>query len=55
MPLESLRPYYLGAYFSCIALKKRLGETEAGRAVDEYRETVERYSEAVRQTLKLKG
>jgi hypothetical protein len=55
MPLESLRPYYLGAYFSCIALKKRLGETEAGRKVDEYREIVERYSEAVRQTLKMKG
>ncbi len=55
MPLESLRPYYLGAYFSCVALKKRLGETEAGREVDEYREIVERYNEAVRQTLKMKG
>jgi len=55
MPLESLKPYYLGAYFTSVALKKRLGETDAGREVDEYRELVERYSEAVRQTLKMKG
>lgn len=55
MPLESLRPYYLGAYFTSIALKKRIGENEDGRKVDEYREQVERYTEAVRQTLKMKG
>jgi hypothetical protein len=55
MPLESLRPYYLGAYFTSVALKKRIGDNEDGQKVDEYREQVERYSEAVRQTLKMKG
>ncbi|CAN5248466.1 hypothetical protein BH24ACT16_BH24ACT16_04830 [soil metagenome] len=55
MPLESLRPYYLGAYFTSIALKKRIGDNEDGQKVDEYREQVERYTEAVRQTLKMKG
>lgn len=57
MPLESLKPYYTGAYFTSIALKKRVGhfgENEAGRRIDEYRELTERYSEAVRQTLKVK-
>ena len=55
MPLENLKPYYLGAYFTSVALKKRLGENEAGREVDEYRELVERYSQAVRQTIKVKS
>lgn len=55
MPLESLRPYYLGAYFTSVALKKRIGDNEDGQKVDEYRELVERYSEAVRQTLKMTG
>jgi hypothetical protein len=55
MSLESLRPYYLGSYFTSVALKKRLGENEASEKVDEYREQVERHSEAVRQTLKMKG
>lgn len=55
MPLESLKPYYLGAYFTSVALKKRIGENEDGQKVDEYRELVERHSEAVRQTLKMKG
>lgn len=57
MPLESLKAYYTGAYFTSIALKKRvghLGENEAGRRIDEYRELTERHSEAVRQTLKVK-
>lgn len=57
MPLESLKTYYTGAYFTSIALKKRvghLGENEAGRKIDEYRELTERHSQAVRQTLKVK-
>jgi hypothetical protein len=58
MPLESLKPYYTGAYFTSVALKKRvghLGENAAGHKIDEYRELTERYSQAVRQTIKVKA
>lgn len=58
MPLESLKPYYTGAYFTSVALKKRvghLGENATGHKIDEYRELTERYSQAVRQTIKVKA
>ncbi len=54
MNLEQLQPYYLGAYFSSVALKKRLGENEAGQKVDEYREQVERHLDSIKQTAKMK-
>ena len=54
MKLEQLQPYYMGAYFTSIALKKRLGENEAGEKVDEYRELVERHLESVKQTAKMR-
>ena len=54
MRLDQLQPYYLGAYFTSVALKKRLGENEAGEKVDEYREQVERHLDSVKQTAKMK-
>lgn len=54
MKLEQLQPYYLGAYFTSVALKKRLGDNEAGEKVDEYRELVERHLDSVKQTAKMK-
>ena len=53
MKLEQLQPYYMGAYFTSVALKKRLGENEAGEKVDEYRELAERHLDSVKQTAKM--
>ena len=53
MKLDQLQPYYMGAYFTSVALKKRLGENEAGEKVDEYRELVERHLDSVKQTAKM--
>lgn len=54
MKLEQLQPYYLGAYFTSVALKKRIGEGEDGQKVDEYRELAERHLDSVKQTAKMK-
>jgi hypothetical protein len=47
--LEALGPYYRGAYFSTIAMQKKL-EGEAREEVDEYQRLVKEYSDAIRET-----
>lgn len=55
MTLEQLVPYYRGATFATIALKRRFGEwggagRDAVREVGKYQTMLREYSEAIRQT-----
>lgn len=54
LPLETLKPYYLGTRFATIAMQKKL-DGEARDKVDEYQGLVEEYDAAVRKTLKQKS
>ena len=60
MTLEQLVPYYRGAYFTTVALKKRFdgmepGGREAYDEVDRYQRLTSGYMEAIRKTRKQKN
>jgi len=55
--LEQLVPYYRGAFFTTVALKRRFGELEdrpAFKEVDEYQRMVKEYSGAINETREMK-
>ncbi len=55
--LEQLVPYYRGAFFTTVALKKRFGELVdrvAFKEVDEYQLMVKEYSKAINETREMK-
>ncbi len=55
--LEQLLPYYRGAFFTTVALKRRFGELKdraAFKEVDEYQGMVKDYSGAIDETRKMK-
>ena len=57
MTLEQLFPYYRGAFFTTVALKKRFGELRdraAFKEVDGYQRIVKEYQGAIKATLKMK-
>lgn len=47
--LEELIPYYRGAYFTTVAMKKKLGG-RASREVDAYQHLVKEYAAAIQET-----
>lgn len=54
--LENLVPYYRGVYFATVALKERLAarpreNRDAIREIGQYQQMVQRYSEALRETI----
>jgi hypothetical protein len=56
--LDNLIPYYRGAYFTTVALKKRFARwgrsgREAFREIDTYQTMVQRYRKALEQTVEL--
>lgn len=57
MSLEHLVPYYRGAFFTSVALKRRFGEIKdraAFKEVDGYQRMVKEYSGAIDETRKMK-
>ena len=55
--LEQLVPYYRGAFFTTVAVKKRfgdIGDRTAFKAVDEYQQMVKEYSGAINETRETK-
>lgn len=56
MALESLAPYFRGARYALLAIKRRHGEGAADLVadIDRYVEMVDHYSEAAVSTFKLK-
>jgi hypothetical protein len=59
LTIEELRPYYRGAFYATIALKRRLGALgpagrEAIQAVDKYQRMIKEFSDALEATVKLK-
>lgn len=53
--LEALKPYYRGAYFSTVAMQKKLGDGEGRGKVDAYQGLVEEYDAAIAETIEHKG
>ena len=49
MTLDALRPYYLGAHFTAVALQKKL-DGGAKETVAAYQALVDEYNEALRET-----
>ena len=56
MPLENLAPYFRGARFALLAMKRRHGNAneDLSKDVDRYVAMVDQYSEAAVATFKLK-
>ncbi len=53
MPLEKLIPYYRGAFFTTVALKRRFSELKdrtAFKEVDRYQQMVKEYAGAIKET-----
>jgi hypothetical protein len=56
MALQQLIPYYRGAFFTTVALKKRFGESGSGDAAEEverYQQRLKAYNAAIQETAKM--
>jgi hypothetical protein len=55
IPLEHLRPYYRGARFAVLAMRRRHGhDPDIEQDADRYLAMLDRYSEAATATFKLR-